>query len=167
MESRFTIFFLLTRSLLLLIPGSLFCIPFYILFGNFKGYEKEPTVTPALICAAIVFPLAWLTIRNFIFIRIKLTEADIEIISVLRKSKVIYTYSEVEKIDLKAYKIEGATRGPYAGGWGSNQRDINYEEQVTVCFKDGYEFIIAADVYSNYNQLYEFIKSRKIALHQE
>lgn len=161
MESRFTTFFVLTRAAMLLVAFVFICIPFYIYFGKFDGYEKEPRLFPSLVAAAILFPFVYLTLKNSLLVKIKLLPIGILVLDILRLRQRTYAYSDVEKIDLKAYRIDGYRRT----GWRTT-RDINYDERIAVHFKNGHILLIPAETYSNYKELYLFINERKEALIQ-
>ncbi len=156
MNSRFTIFFILTRTLLMLVPLGLLPLPFFIFFNNDYKYEDEPHLAPAIIAALIIFPFVFLMVKNYKIIRIKLDDTTIDIINVVRLQRMRYNYSDVKKIDLHKHKIEG-----YQQYESSKTEDINYVTFTTICFKDGFELEMASDVYTNYREMIAYIESHK------
>ncbi|HLP22313.1 MAG TPA: hypothetical protein VK174_18490 [Chitinophagales bacterium] len=135
-------------------------IPFYIYFGEFYGFEKEPRFFPALVSAAILFPFIYLTIKNSLIIKIKLLPVGIQVSNALQLRRRIYAYDQVDKIDLKAYRIERYTNPRYG------KTTINFDERIIIHFKNGHILVIAAETYSNYKELSLFINDRKEALIQ-
>jgi|ERR1043165_367116 hypothetical protein len=165
MESRFSIFFILTRALQLLIAITFTTLPCVIFFGNFQGFENSSRVAPTLMASVIALPLVYLMLNGFRFEKIKMTEYNMEILNLLNREKKLYPYDQIKQVTLSAFKIEGAMDNRSI--WGGRRRDINYHEQVDIDTKDGETITFSSDDYSNYKELYDFINARKLSLSKE
>jgi hypothetical protein len=136
-------------------PLALGVLPFIIYFNQDPKFEEEPKLVPALIAAAIVFPFVYLMMRNYDVIRLSFDEVGITVSNVFGAPQNRYSYSDVAKIDFSTHKIEGVVSR------GGRTRDINYVSFITICLKDGDTIELSSDVYSNYEQMIEYIESHK------
>ncbi len=155
MQSRFTVFFILTRSLLQIVPISFLLLPFFILFNNDPKFKNEPKVLPAVVVAAIVIPLAIVVLKNSSIVKLKFDTKGIYMTNLVRNKTLKYRYSDIDRIEFRINRTQG-----YTNRFGVS-RDIHDSPIANIYFSDGFEFTLTTDTYSNCQEMIDYIESRK------
>ncbi|HRG90877.1 MAG TPA: hypothetical protein PLW44_17770 [Chitinophagales bacterium] len=160
-HSRFTAFFILTRTLMAIVPIAFIIAPIGVYFANVKGFEDQSSLPSLIIMATVMWPMVYLFIREYDIITIKLAPEGIQAADIIKRKKRTYQYNQVERTAIEIRRTIG-----YNGRHG-NIRDINDNPVFIIYMQNGDSVTMASDVYSNSEEMYNFINDRTTALAQD
>lgn len=159
-RSRFTAFFILTRTLMAIVPIAFIIAPIGIYFANVKGFEDQSSLPSFIVMATVMWPLVYLFIREYDIITIKLGPEGIQAADIIKRKKRTYQYNQVERTAIEIRRTIG-----YNGR--GRHRDVNDNPVFIIYMQNGDSVTMASDVYSNSEEMYNFINDRKTALEQD
>lgn len=106
-----------------------------------------------------MWPLVYLFIREYDIITIKLAPEGIQAADIIKRKKRTYQYNQVERTAIEIRRTIG-----YSGR--GRHRDVNDNPVFIIYMQNGDSVTMASDVYTNSEEMYNFINDRTTALAQ-
>lgn len=154
-HSRFTAFFILTRTLMAIVPIAFIIAPIGVYFANVEGFEDQSSLPSFIVMATVMWPLVYLFIREYNIINIVLYPECIRVTDVLKRIKKTYPYHDICNIDVTIRRTEEYLEP------NNHPSYVNDNRVFTIEFVNGDCLVIESDVYANSEKLYTTINSRR------
>lgn len=152
MRSKFQFFFIIMKLLLAIVVVVFIALPAGMVIYSINHTDA---IIPAIIACLVFSPFAYLLIRDNSVIKIELTDNAMVFKSIINTQTMCYPYTDITGIKIQVEREESYS--PYG-----RLVDVNYDPRAIVYFKDGNEFVLYDDTYSNVYDMVEFIESKRI-----
>lgn len=113
-SSKFTIFYILNRTLLLLIPIAFVLAPFYVIFFENKS-RYDTVVMPIVILSIFVGIFVYVFLKAYSLIRIEIYPHAIRFNNLIKMKGLQYKYADIEKLQVVSQVTVGVQGRK--GGW--------------------------------------------------
>lgn len=150
MHSKFQFFFIIMKLLIAIVALAFIGIPLGLIY---YAATHNDGMAPAIIGCLVFTPFVYLFIKDHKIVSIELTDSYLMFKSRVNLQTMVYSYSDIRRLKVEVEKIEMYSE--------SGNPDISYEPKATIYFKDGIEFVMYDDTYSNVYEMVEFIESRR------
>ncbi|MBP7478269.1 MAG: hypothetical protein KA797_07085 [Chitinophagales bacterium] len=155
-SSRFTIFYILNRTLLLLIPVAFVLAPFYVIFFENKS-RYDTVIMPIVILSIFVGIFVYVFLKAYSLIRIEIYPHAIRFNNLVMMKGLQYKYSDIDKLQIVSQVTVGVQGRK--GGWYGYTPDINTNPGFIIYFKDNFQIEITAETYSNTKEMLDCIRA--------
>mgnify|MGYP000901199913 CR=1 FL=1 len=153
-SSRFTIFYLLTRTVFLSIPLAIVFIPFYLIFFEDK-LKYESYIFPILVIIAFISPLVYMILKNYSIVRIELYPHAIRFNNIIMMKGLQYKYSDIVKVQMISNRYMRDRFIPM----NTIAREVASTPGFIIYFKDDFQIEITAETYSNTKEMLDCIQA--------
>ncbi len=153
-SSRFTIFYLLTRTFFLIIPLAIVFMPFYLIFFADK-LQSENYILPIIVIIVFISPLIYIMVRDYSLIRIELYPHAIRFNNLIMMKGLQYKYSDIVKVQMISNRYMRDRFIPM----NTIAREVATTPGYKIYFNDDFQIEITAETYSNTKEMLDCIRA--------